>query len=218
MDTAGHQIVPGPLGGGLGEDGGLDLQKAVLVEVVPGDLGDLVTGGDGLLHLRSAQVQIAVFQAQHIVGLGVLHDLKGRGVRLGQQTQLGDIDLDVAGGDLIGLGLTLPHQAGGGYHILRAQGGGLVKDVLGSAVVKGQLDQAGAVPQVHKDQTAQVPLPLDPAAQGDGLACVGQTQVAAVVAAVEILKIIHEISTPNRIIKGIYNIESRKSPPHPAAI
>ena len=215
VDAAGHQIVPGALGGGLGEDGGLDLQEPVLVKVVPGDLGDLVPGGDGLLHLRAAQIQIAILQAQHVVGLGVLHDLKGRGLRFGQQAQLGDIDLDVAGGDLVGLGLALPDQTGGSHHILRAEGGGLVKDVLGGAVVKGQLDEAGAVPQVHKDQTAQVPLPLDPAAQGDGLARVGQTQVAAVMAAVEILKIIHEISTPNRIIKWMYNIESRKSPPHP---
>ncbi len=101
VDPGGHQIVPGALGGGLGEHGGLDLVEALLVEVVPGDLGDLVAGGDHLLHVRAAQVQIAVLQAQHIVGLGVLHDLKGRGLRLGQQAQLGDIYLDVAGGDLV---------------------------------------------------------------------------------------------------------------------
>ena len=109
--------------------------------------------------------------------------------------QLADIDLDVAGGDLVGLALALPHQAGGGYDVLRAQGGGLFKDLFCGAVIEGQLHQAGAVPQIHKDQAAQVPLTLDPATQGDGLARVTQTQVAAVVGAAEILQIVHKINS-----------------------
>jgi len=148
-----------------------------------------------MLHIRAAQVQIAVLQAEHVVGLGVLHDLKGRGLSLGQQPQFTDIDLDVASGDLVGLALALPHQAGGGHDVLRAQGGGLFKDVLGGAVIKGQLHQTGAVPQIHKNQTAQVPLTLDPAAQGDGLARVAETQLAAVVGAAEVLQIVHKINS-----------------------
>ena len=195
MDAGGDQIVPGAFGGGFGQHGGLDLQKALLVEIVPGHLGHLVAGGDGMLHIRAAQVQIAVLQAEHVVGLGVLHDLKGRGLSLGQQPQFTDIDLNVASGDLVGLALALPHQAGGGHDVLRAQGGGLFKDVLGGAVIKGQLHQTGAVPQIHKDQTAQVPLTLDPAAQGDGLARVAETQLAAVVGAAEVLQIVHKINS-----------------------
>ena len=192
VDTGGDQIVTGALGGGLGEHGGLDLQKTLLVEVVPADLGHLVTGGDSVLHVGAAQVQIAVLQTQHVVGLGVLYDLKGRSLGLGQQTQLGDVNLDVAGGDLVGLALTLPHQTGGGDDVLRAQGGGLLEDGLVGTVVEGQLDQTGAVTQVHKDQAAQVALTLDPAAHGHGLARIAQAQLAAVVGAVEILQIIHE--------------------------
>ena len=154
-----------------------------------------MAGGDHVLHVRAAQVQIAVLQAQHIVGLGVLHNFKGRGLRAGQQAQLGDVHLNVAGGDLVGLALPLPDQAGGGDDVLRAEGRGLLKDILVGAVVEGELDQAGAVPQVHKDQTAQVPLPLHPAAQGDRLACVAQTQLAAVVGAAEILQIVHKINS-----------------------
>ena len=154
-----------------------------------------MAGGDHVLHVRAAQVQIAVLQAQHVVGLGVLHDLKGRGLRLGQQAQLGDVHLDVAGGDLVGLALTLPHQTGGGDDVLRAQAGGLLEDLLVGAVVEGELNEARAVPQVHKDQPAQVPLPLDPAAQGDGLARVAEPQVAAVVGAAEVLQIVHKINS-----------------------
>ena len=45
MCSSDLQIVPGALGGGLGEHGGLDLVEALLVEVVPGDFRDLVAGG-----------------------------------------------------------------------------------------------------------------------------------------------------------------------------
>ena len=151
VDPGGHQIVPGPLGGGLGEDGGLNLQKAVLVKVVPADLHNLVPQGNGPLHVRAAQVQIAILQADRVPYIGVLHNLKRRGGRLGQQTEFGDLHLDVPGGQLGILGLPLPDQPLGGDDILPPEGSGLFKQVPGGAVVKGQLEQAGAVPQVHKD-------------------------------------------------------------------
>ena len=154
-----------------------------------------MAGGDHLLHVGAAQVQIAVLQAQHIVGLGVLHDLEGGGLRLGQQAQLGDIYLDGAGGDLVRLGLPLPHGAGGSNDVFRAERGRLFKDGLVGAVVEGELDETGTVPQVHEDQTAQVTLALDPAAQRDRLARVAQTQVTAVVGAAEIFQIVHKINS-----------------------
>ena len=187
MDPGGDQVVPGALGGGLGEDGGLDLQEAVLVEVVPADLHDLVPQGDHPLHVRAAQVQVAVFQAHGVLHVGVLHDLKGRGLGLGQQAQVGDLHLDVAGGQVGVFGLPLPDHARGGDDVLSPEGGRLVKEVLGGAVVKGELQEARAVPQVHEDQAAQVPLALDPAADRDLLADVGRSEGAAVIRAAEVL-------------------------------
>ena len=143
--------------------------------------------GDGALHIGAAQVQIAVLQADSVLHVGVLHDLEGRGVGLGQQAQLGDLHLNVAGGHIGVLGLTLPDHASGGDDILAAQGSGLLKDLLGSGVVEGELDEAGAVPEVHEDQATQVALALDPAADGDLLAHVGSPEVAAVVGAEEVL-------------------------------
>ena len=191
MDPGGHQIVPGALGGGLGQHGGLDLQKALLVEVVPGNLHHTVAGGDHVLHHRAAQVQIPVLQSQHLVGLAVVQDLKGRGVRLGQQPQLLDLYLNLAGGDLQVLAGPLPDHAHGGHHVLAAQALGLLEDLTVGGVVKGQLQNARAVPQVHKDQRADVPLPLDPAAHGHGLADVRWTKGAAVVRAGKTLHRIH---------------------------
>ena len=187
MHPGGHQVVPGPFGGGLGEDGGLDLQEAILVEVVPADLHDLVAQGDGALHVRAAQVQVAVLQPDRVLHIGVLHDLEGRGLRLGQQAQLSDLHLNVAGGHVGVLGLPLPDLSGGSDDVLAAEGGRLLEDLFGGAVVKGQLDEAGAVPQVHEDQAAQVPLALDPAADGNLLADVFSPEGAAVIGAAEVL-------------------------------
>ena len=191
VDPGGHQVVPGPFGGGLGEDGGFNLQKALLVEVVPADLHDLVAQGDHPLHIRPAEVQVAVLQPDGVLHVGVLHDLEGRGGGLGQQAQLGDLHLDVAGGQVGVLGLPLPHQALGGDDILPSEGGRLLKKIPGGAVVKGQLEQAGAVPQVHEDQAAQVALALDPAADGNLLADVGRGEGAAVAGAAKVLQIVH---------------------------
>ena len=191
MDPGGDQVVPGALGGGLGEDGGLDLQKALLVEVVPADLDDLVAQGDHPLHIGAAEVQVAVGQPDRVPDVGVLHDLEGGRLGLGQQPQLGDLHLDIAGGQVGVLGLPLPDETGGGDDVLAPEGGGFFKDILGGAVVKGKLEQAGAVPEVHKDQAAQVPLPLDPAADGDGLADILGGKGAAVAGAAEVLQVVH---------------------------
>ena len=154
VDAGGDQIVAGTLRGGLGQDGRLDLQKALLVEVVPADLYDLVAQGDHALHVGAAQVQVAVLQAGHVLNIGVLHDLEGGRLGLGQQAQLRDLHLNVAGGQVGVLGLPLPDQTLGGDDILAAQRGGFLENITGGAVVKGQLQQPGAVPQVHKDQAA----------------------------------------------------------------
>ena len=187
MDPGGDQVVPGALGGGFGENGGLDLQKAVLVKVVPADFYNLVPQGDHPLHVGPAQVQVAVLQAHGVFHVGVLHDLKGGRLGLGQQAQVGDLYLNVAGGQVGVLGLPLPDHTRGGDDVLAPEGGRLVKEVLGGAVVKGELQKARAVPQVHEDQAAQVPLALDPAADGDLLADVGGGEGAAVVRAAEVL-------------------------------
>ena len=61
VHPGGHQVVPGAFGGGFDEDGGLNLQKPVVVIVVTGHLDDLVPHHDGVLHHWAAQVQVAVF-------------------------------------------------------------------------------------------------------------------------------------------------------------
>ena len=61
MDSGRNQIVARALWGGLDEHRGLDLQKVVLIEVVAGDLGNLVAQNHLFLQRLAAQVEIAVF-------------------------------------------------------------------------------------------------------------------------------------------------------------
>ena len=183
MDARGHEIVAGALGRGFDHHRGLDLDEAVLVEIVAGDLGDARASDQVLLQRRASEVEIAVFEPDILAGLAVIHDLKGRGLRLREHAQIGHLDLDVTGGDLVGFGGALAHPAHRAQDILRAGGERLVKDRAVGAVVERELDDAGAVAQVDEDELAEVALTLNPAADRDGLADVFTSQGAAVMGA-----------------------------------
>lgn len=62
-----------------------------------------------------------------------------------------------------------------------------VKRLPGGALVKGQLDDAGAIPQIDEYQLSQIPLPLYPAEHRDLLALVFRPEVPAVRGAFESL-------------------------------
>jgi len=74
----GHQIVPGTLRGGGGQDGGGDLQEAMLCHGLPQGGHYLAPEDDVVLHRRVPQVQIAVLQAGGLVGLPAAVDLEGQ--------------------------------------------------------------------------------------------------------------------------------------------
>ena len=178
---AGHQVVSGPLGGGLDQNRGFHLHKAVLVEIVPGDFHDLMPGDNLILHVGAAQIQIAVFQPQLLLDLAVLGDLKGRGFAFGKHPQVGDLDLHLAGGDLLVFAGAFPHYALGRQHKFCPDAEGLAENFLVRVVVKGQLYNAGAVAQVDENQLSQVALPLGPSAYHNLLAHVGKPWLSAVV-------------------------------------
>ena len=151
LHPAGHQVVPGPLRGGFDEAGRLDLQKAVVVVVVPGRLDDPVAHQDVPLHLPPAQVQVAVPQPQLLLDVGGLGDLKRRRLRLAQDAQVVYIDLHVAVGEVLVYRFPGPYDTLCHQHKLGPGGLGLLPQDLGGPVVKGQLDNAGAVPQVDEE-------------------------------------------------------------------
>ena len=83
------------------------------------------------MHGRTAQVQIAVAQAQIVVDVDLVAQLKRRGLGLTQDAQLADVELYVAGCDLIGLGGALTQLAAADNNVLAFQALGLGETSFG---------------------------------------------------------------------------------------
>src|ERR1035437_9910737 len=77
MHATGNQKISRPLGSGFGEDGGFNLQKALVAEVVTDGLRDVVAQAEVVLHLRAAQVHVAVLEANLFVLNGFVGGGKG---------------------------------------------------------------------------------------------------------------------------------------------
>ena len=151
----------------------------VLAEIVADDLHDLAAQHDGLMHGRTAQVQIAVLQAGGLVGLPAAVDGEGQLV-VAAAAQNGDLagdDFDLTGGQLVVLAVPLPdgalHRDGGflgdGFQLGHLLGG-----------LRHHLSGAVEVPDHGEGQlTAYLPEVFQPAADLYGLAGVGEPQLSA---------------------------------------
>ena len=186
LHTAGHQIVTRTLGGRLDEGRGLDLGEVVVAEIAADDLHDLAAQHDRLVHRGTAQIQIAVAQAQVVVDVDLVAQLKRRSLGLAQNAQLADVELDVAGGDLIGLGGALTQLAAADDHVFALQAFGLGKNVFRRILVKNQLQNAGGIAQVGKDDAALIACTGNRTADGHFLPGVGQADLAAVVGTAQV--------------------------------
>ena len=186
MQAAGHQEVARALGRGLGQDGGLHLSEALLVQRAA-DAGDhLGAHAQLLLHGGAAQIQIAVLQAHQLVFVGLVVDVDRRGLALVQQHRVAHHDLDLAGLELAvdGALVAQAHLALHGQHVLAAQALGQSKQLGGAVVsVKHQLHKTLAVAQPDEHQAAQVAGALHPAGEMHGLTGHFAGQQAAVMIA-----------------------------------
>ena len=85
VDPTRHQVVPGSLGGGAGEHGGLHLHKALGRKVISGKQGRPGTNSEVGLHALPPQVQVTMAQAQVFVHLVAVVDLEGQGAAGGKE-------------------------------------------------------------------------------------------------------------------------------------
>lgn len=128
--TRGHEKVPRPLGRGAAQHGRLDLDEVVLVEVIPCELGHAVTRPQDVLHRRATQVDVAIPQANLLVGQVLLGAGDERELLGFAQTLHGcDEDLDGPGGDLVVLGCSLADGANDLDAVLIAELGGLLDEL-----------------------------------------------------------------------------------------
>src|SRR5581483_3421121 len=131
-------------------------------EELAGGGGDLAAQAEVAGHLGTAQVKIAVLQAQFLVHLGGdLRIVHGERQDFGHVVDFkrGDGDFDFTGGNLgiVGAFGAAAHLAGDADHAFAAQGGGAVEEVLGHVGgVKDRLRAAFAVADVDEDQAAEI--------------------------------------------------------------
>ena len=99
--------------------------------------------GNGALHFGAAQIEVAILEAQILLdALAVIADGKGRGIAFRQHPQLADIDLYLAGGDLVIDGFAAAqnparHQNILGAHLLR-----LCQQFRAGFIIEGKLHDA----------------------------------------------------------------------------
>ena len=150
-----------------GQDGGIHLQEALLVQIGADLLQDLAALDEGILHLGVGdQVHIAL-TITHL-GIGQAVELFGQGAQaLGQQGQLGGTDTQLAGLGAEHLALDTDDIA----HVQLLEGGVSLLAQLVAADI--QLDIALVIAQVGKACLAHHTLGHHTAGQRDLLAAVG---------------------------------------------
>ena len=149
-----------------------------------------MTQDDVLLHLRAAQVEITVLEADHLVHINAVLDVERRRLRRIEDAQLGADDLDLARLDVRvdRLFAARADLAADGDAELVAQGLCLVeRSFVHGSLVEYDLDEARAVAHVDEDQSAVVTTAGDPAAEHDFLADVRLAKGTAMMGALHTL-------------------------------
>ena len=122
-----------------------------------------------MLHGTAPQVEVAVAQARLLADLpgvlGVVGDLEGQRGRGVEDLDVGDDDLDLAGGQVrVGVALgSGAHLTGDGEDVLGAQ-------VVGDLLADDDLGDPRGVPQVDEGHASMVTAPIHPSGEGDDLA------------------------------------------------
>ena len=183
MGAAGHQIVAGAFRGGLGQHRGFDVHEAVLLQELAQRADDPGAQPQPLLHLRPAQIEIAIAQPHFLGGILV--------VQLERQ-RLGSVEnLQLAGqhlhrpGSQVGILGTFgppPHPSNYPQHVFVAHPLG-VGEGIRCIGVDHDLYQTLAVAQVDEDHAAMIAAAMRPTAEGDILIQQGLGDLAAIVAA-----------------------------------
>ena len=165
LHAAGNQIVARAFGRGFAENGRLDLEEALFVHKGAHILHDAAAKHELALHVRPAQVKAPVLKAELFFCIAVLYDVEGRCLGLGENPGIFHAHFNRSGGEvLVYCPAAQGNSTGSRHDKLRTHLLCLV-EVLFAAVrfFIDQLDQAGAVPEVHKDDAALISLLGDPA-------------------------------------------------------
>ena len=165
IDAAGDQVVARALGRGARHERRLDFVEALRVQVFANGDGHVVPQLNVALHLRAAQVDIAVLQAHFFVGQHGVGGREGQRLAIVQQAQFVGDNLDLAGGEVFvdGTRIAQLHVPDDGNDKLRAYGVRLVVDLCAGVCRDHDLRDATAIAQVEEDEVAEIAPFVDPA-------------------------------------------------------
>ena len=187
MDAAGNEIIARAFGRGTRHEWRLDFKKSLAGEILASGEGDFVAHLEVVLHLGTAQVEIAILEADFFVGDCVVGWRERRNPGLIQDTQFVGDDFYFAGGHfgIDDVFAAEAHLADGGDDVLGA--GLLGLRVCGGALVlvENDLREAVAVAEVEKDEVAVIASAVDPAEKHDGFTGVGCSQFSTGVGALQ---------------------------------
>ena len=187
VDAAGDEVVAGALGCAAGHEGGFDFEEAVVGQVGANGLRNSMAQGEVVLHLRAAEVEVAVLEADLFVGDGVVCDGEGRGLGVVEEEELVGDDFDEAGGH-VGVGEAFSAETDfsfDGYDEFAAGGFGFGVGGGGGFLVEDDLGDAGAVAEVEEYEVAVVAATVDPAHEDDGLIILIDAEFAALMRALK---------------------------------
>ena len=94
MNTAGNKEISCSFGSGTDKNRGFNLDEAVLVEIVTGNLTNLVAHDNVALKVGTTKVKIAVFKSCQLGSLAILNDFKRRSLAVAKNTKIIDINLN----------------------------------------------------------------------------------------------------------------------------
>ncbi len=135
----------------------------------------------------AAKVDVAVLEADFLVGDGVFSGREGGRLRVVEEEERVGDELDFAGGH-VGVGeafAAVAEDSGDGDDVLGARGFGLGVSFGADFLIEDDLGDAGAVAEVEEDEIAVVAAAIYPTHEGDGLAGVGAAEFSAGVRALE---------------------------------
>ena len=179
MDAARHEVVARALGRAGGQNGRLELRE-------PGgdhpsaDRGDHVAPQHDVPVERLApEVEEAIAQPRLLRVLGVARDLERKRLRHGLDRELGNLELDLPGGELRvdRVGRARYDRAGDRDHALELEcrGGREGRAAAGEHALRDPV----VVPEVDEEEVPVVALPVDPAREPRGAPRVLGPQLAA---------------------------------------
>ena len=193
VHTARHQVVAGAFRSGLAEHRSLDVFETVGVEEVVHGLEEAALEEELLLDPRTAEVQVAVLQAQVVVFLALfvrVVDGQGGGEGRVQDFNLVNLDFDFTRGELL-VGVALfagVNLAGHRNHVFVAELFGGLHHVGIVVRVEDDLGLAILVAEVHKNHTTMVAAAVHPTGECYSLANICLAQLAAVMSTFHFLR------------------------------